>query len=598
MVDTVRPLATIQNLLADNVAGNISAQDLRDAIISLWVNTVPLWTDVAHVSGQAVRRPDGNVYQANDAIPLGSGFNIGTTGPTWSLVLDGSGKINGIASGTLITVETDGTPTASSMQELGDRMRSTKQIEAPGGGGFILSNWDISTQGSAVGFLELASNIMYLPIASRLETDGASRPFFEAFGPVITTPSPTTATTEFAAAASIHQFEIINPNRGIANSYTVQRPPGATDATECNFTVRLNSFTDEPPLIDYKRDHPQGATFTLGPGQTTITLPSPGFFIENTRLYITVESEAGDNLRLLGQTIDIDPSGVTDNQDVPYLDTVGRVSVNTTLAYASEIRSDEQIQDLVAAMFTGGTQNGITVTYRDNDENDGVIDLTVTGGVPQPGPSVSDFTINIPSTVNVGTDLNNQRTIAFDTVQTAQIASLDLVITTGTDQNITPLPTTDGSHSRQVTLAGIDTTAAGTVVFQIRGTTTGGQTIMSNSVTINIRAVSADEQAYYGTRATNDFATVNTNLLTAVDVQPPGSQYTISGSWPNGHTIGILEPTDRPITSIVETAFNQETLSTWTRTAAARTINGQSYDLLTQVNNGPTGTFDFRVTHG
>lgn len=595
MVDTVRPLAAIQNLLADNAAGDISAQDLRDAIISLWAQSIPVWTDVAHISGQLVRRPDGNIYIANDAIPAATGFTIGTTGATWALAIDGSGKLTGITSGRLVTVAPDGTPTQSSLEEQADRIRSTKQIEAPGGGAFILSNWDISTQGAAVGFLERASNIMYLPIASRLETGGASRPFYELLGAVVTTPSFTTATTEFASSASVHQFETPNPARQRVDSYTVERPAGATTARNCNFAVRLGSHSAEPPLVDYKRDHPQGQTFDLGPGQTTITLPSPGFFIEDVNLFITVESEEGDNLRLLGQNVDINPGGTPNNQPVPYLELVGRTSVNTTLALQSEVRDDENIQDLVAAMFTGGTHNGITFTY---DDVDGFIDATVGGGVPQPGPSITNFSIDIPATVTTGTDLNTSRTVQFTTVQTAQIASMDLVVTVGTDQALI-VPSSDGSHSQSVTLAGIDTSSAGTVTFQIRATTTGSQTIMSNSQTVTIRAVTADEQAYYGTRATNDFATVNTNLLTAVDVQPAGSTYTISGSWPNTHFIGILEPTDRPITSIIETAFNQETLSTWTRTSNARTISGQAYDLLTQQNNsGSDGTFEFRVTHG
>ena len=245
-------------------------------------------------------------------------------------------------------------------------------------------------------------------------------------------------------------------------------------------------------------------------------------------------------------------------------------------------------------MFTGGTHNGISFSY---DDTDGFIDATVTGGVPQPGPSITNFSINIPATVNTGTDLNNARTIQFTTAGTSQLATMELVVTPGTNQTLT-VPSSDGTHTQSVTLAGTDTSSPGTITLQIRATTTGSATIMSNSQTVTIRVVGADEQAYYGVRPTNDFATINPGSLTAVDVQPPGTQYTISGSWPATQFIGILEPTDRPITSIIETAFNQETLSTWTRTAAVRTINGQAYDLLTQQNNGPTGTFDFRVTHG
>lgn len=55
-----------------------------------------------------------------------------------------------------------------------------------------------------------------------------------------------------------------------------------------------------------------------------------------------------------------------------HLDVVG--GTNETYAYTSEIRTNEQIEDLVGAMFSGNTETGITVTYQDGD---GTIDLVV-----------------------------------------------------------------------------------------------------------------------------------------------------------------------------------------------------------------------------
>lgn len=595
MVDTVRPLATLQNLLADNVAGDISAQDVRDVLLSLWVQTIPFWQDIAHDKGQLALR-EGRVYEANDPIPAGTGFVIGTTGATWQLVLDGSGLFPTVPNGRLLTVDGTGAPIASSLIEVTDRITSDKQIEVPGGGGFILSNWDVSAQGAIIGFEELASQTMYLPVASRLETAGATRPFFELLGPSGNTTALANTSEEFATASDTHQFQYVTSERALVTSYTFERPVGAANAIECNLTIRLNSHTDPNPLVDYQRDHPQSETFTLAAGSNTITLPSPGFFPADTTLFVTIESLFNDNLRLLGQTIDVDPGPGTNNQPVPSFTTARRTSTSTNLAYQSETRTLEQFQDTVAAMLTGGTHNGITVTY---DDVDGFIDLSVTGTTPPLSTegSVSAFSINIPATVNVGTDLNNARTVQFTTANTTDIATLELVVTPGTNQTIT-VPASDGAHSQGVTLAGISTAAAGTITFQIRGTRQGGQAIMSNVQTVTIRAVTADEQAYYGVRPTNDFVSVDLSLLTAADVQPPGSQYTISGSWPATQFVGILEPQDRPITSIIETAFGTETLTTWTRSAGARTINGQLYDLLTQQNNGPTGNYEFRVTHG
>ena len=593
MVETVRPLADVLNLLADNSAGNISAQDVRDAIISLWVNSIPLWTDVAHLQGQLVRRPDGRIYQANDTIPISSGFVVGTVGATWSAVVDGSNLITGVTAGTILTVDGSGLPTSSSISETSTRVRSVKELQIPGGGGGLtLSNLDITAQGLTIGVRDLATNSMYLPIATELTTAGTQRPVDLGLGVVQTVFSQTEQGTNIAASLSQIQFSSENTLAGTAINFSLVRPAAVADAANCNLIVRLNSHSDPNPLIDYKRDQAQSQGFTLTGQSPVITFPVPAFFPGTVDLFITIVSDDGDNLNLLGGNVDLGAGA----QDIPAGTIQGRLSTPRPLAYQSEVQSTEQLQDLVAAMFTGGTHNGITFAY---DDTDGFIDATVTGTTPPASGdgAVSALSINIPSTVNVGTVLNGARQITYTVTNASDIATLNLVVTVGTDVALT-VPGVDGTLTDNVTLAGINTSIAGTVTFQIRGTRTGGQVIMSNTVTITIRAISADEQAYYGTRVTNDFATVALASLTAVDVQPSGSTYTISGSWPTTNFIGILEPTDRPITSIIETAFNQETLSTWTRAAAARTISGQSYDLLTQQNNGPTGTFEFRVTHG
>ncbi|MGI9251133.1 MAG: hypothetical protein ACR2PR_08045 [Pseudohongiellaceae bacterium] len=91
MVQTVRTFDALVALLADNTDGEISPEDLRDAVVSLWQNTIPNWTDVAFVSGQLVRRPDGRVFEANAAITAGTGFVLGSTGATWRPALAGLG---------------------------------------------------------------------------------------------------------------------------------------------------------------------------------------------------------------------------------------------------------------------------------------------------------------------------------------------------------------------------------------------------------------------------------------------------------------------------------------------------------------------------
>ena len=496
------------------------------------------------------------------------------------------GAATGVAAGTVPMKAVDGTLGDSSITEADESVMVSKPFADIGS--VLVGNWQLSNGGSTILVTDMAQNRFAYPIASLFDpSTGSDDPFYTDIAQTTTTSTTGTAAETFTGSQIQFKFQISTAGR--RESYVFDSA-ATSDVTDCNLIVRASSHTDTTPIFDYKRAT-GGTGFTLGSGNTTITLPVPQFFEDNQIVYITIAAGSGQTLELRGETQTIDGTQET----VPHIDINFRETTNFDIV-TRNTASTEYLQDLVAAMFTGGTHQGITVTY---DDVDGTIDLEVTGTTPPigPSPAFSNFSINVPATVNVGTDLNTARVVTYNTQGTTDIASIVLVVTVGNNVNLT-VPSADGTHTANVTLSGISTASAGTVTFQLQGTTTGGATIMSSTQTVTIRAVTADEQAYYGVRATNDFATVDTALLTAVDVQPPGTQYTISGSWPATQFIGILEPTDRPITSIIETAFNAETLSTWTRTASARTINGQAYDLLTQENNGPSGNFEFRVTHG
>ena len=212
-----------------------------------------------------------------------------------------------------------------------------------------------------------------------------------------------------------------------------------------------------------------------------------------------------------------------------------------------------------------------------------------------PVPSLHNFSIDIPSRVDLNTDLNVQHTLTFDVTNYSHLTALELVVTTGTNQTLS-LPVRDGTQTNVVTLAGIDTSSAGTVTFQLSGTHSGG-TVTSNVVTINVADLQAHEFAYYGSRPTNDFDSVATNLLSSEDVSVSQVSYVINLQVPNGSFLGILSPEDRDPTSIIETTLNTESINDFTATLSVRTINSVNYNLLTlQNNSGFTGTFNYRVT--
>lgn len=220
-----------------------------------------------------------------------------------------------------------------------------------------------------------------------------------------------------------------------------------------------------------------------------------------------------------------------------------------------------------------------------------------------PLPSLHNLAINIPSRVDLNTDLNNARTITFDVTNHSRLTALSLIVTTGDDKTLT-LPLSDGGQSQSVTLSGIDTSAQGTVTFQLSGTYAQG-TVTSNVVTINVQNLVANEQGYFGPRPSNDFPTVDLGLLTAVDVTTGGSSFDMVVSVPNGETLGLLLPQSRNATEILNTVSGRfaykpsdpSVTPTFTLTTNVRTINSEAYDLLTTVNNsGFTATFSYRVT--
>ena len=276
--------------------------------------------------------------------------------------------------------------------------------------------------------------------------------------------------------------------------------------------------------------------------------------------------------------------------------TVFRIQISREeLAYMSDLptpRTDTEIFTKFADSLRVGA--GLALV-RDNTAE--TVTINVMG---QSTPSVSNFTINIPSTVDVNTNLNTDHTVSYRTSGGGTISSAVLVVTGGDDISLNT-PSGDGLHTQTVTLTGTSTTSPGTIQFAVRVTYDDGTIITSNMITVTIRAQLPQELAYYGTRATNDFATVDLSTLTSVDVAPPGTQFEIRTALANNHFLGILMPTDRNLINIQELTFNvpvpfDGTGGGFTATANAREIGGTQYILYTHQNqSGFDGNVDFRI---
>lgn len=175
-----------------------------------------------------------------------------------------------------------------------------------------------------------------------------------------------------------------------------------------------------------------------------------------------------------------------------------------------------------------------------------------------------------------------------------------MAVTDGDDVAIT-VPSSDGTHTVPVTLSGIDSSSPTTVTFQLRGQTTGGETIMSNTYTVTVRTVQLSEFGYYGIRPTNDFSTVSLSELTQFNVTQAGTVFNIpETSWPSQQYLGIVLPNDRELVRLTNPNAPDPTsniLGDFVTTTDARTENSVTYTTYTEQNlSSFTGTIALQGT--
>ena len=191
-------------------------------------------------------------------------------------------------------------------------------------------------------------------------------------------------------------------------------------------------------------------------------------------------------------------------------------------------------------------------------------------------PSLNSLTINISSRVDLNTDLNNSRTLTFNATEVSELTGLTLLVTTGDNKTLT-VPVTDGAQTQNVTLSGIDTSTESTLTFRLEGAYDGG-TVLSNTVTVNVRDLAAHELVHFGhipqAETANDIVFANDDINTAE--QTDGS-FTVSGIPNTGlHRVYFAVPEDfDDVVSIVQAGFNITNQFTETQ----RTIDSRVYDI-------------------
>lgn len=216
-------------------------------------------------------------------------------------------------------------------------------------------------------------------------------------------------------------------------------------------------------------------------------------------------------------------------------------------------------------------------------------------------PSAHNFSIDIPSRVDIDTDLNVSHTVTYDITNRTNIQSVELVVTTGDNKSLT-LPTRDGTQTEAVVLSGITTSLATTVQFLIRVTDKASGTHDSNTITITVQNPPNHEQTHFGhILSTED----QTNIVFANDDiearDDKAGSWTVSGIPASGlHRIYWAVPTaDGSITRVAQGGFTlyESGLSSGNQFTNFTniTIGGQTYNILlmnvgSAVNDNYNGT--------
>lgn len=190
-------------------------------------------------------------------------------------------------------------------------------------------------------------------------------------------------------------------------------------------------------------------------------------------------------------------------------------------------------------------------------------------------PRITNFSIDIPSRVDLDTSLNVSKTVTYDVIHSANISSIELEVTLGDDIALTN-PSSDVTQTESVTLSGITTSAEATVTFKITGEDTQGGTFESNEQTVSVRDLSDDENIYYGLSDSNNPASIDISGLSSSEAVT-GSQEITTGTVTSGQYFIILVPTDHDISTIVDDIFNQDVTNIFVRTANVRQINSINF---------------------
>lgn len=352
------------------------------------------------------------------------------------------------------------------------------------------------------------------------------------------------------------QFELVIPVNRLNFSGTFQV---ITAVTGGNLIVRRESHTG-PEVYNYVTDIDENG-FDKATGSQTLDFEVIQDFRAGVTSYVTIESDtvfalAGNasgipQLTLNTIQFDIDPY-VTESE------AAGSFAAQTA-------KASLEATDLFLIEEADGTKRTITQAQ-----------------LPPGGSGVTsahDLTVDIPDRVDLNTDLNVATQVAYAVTNFSNVTAARILVTPGDDQTLTT-PTRDGSQTEQVTFTGISTAVAGDITFQVELDLTGGGTVTSNVVTVQVADLQPHEQVHFGFidigEAVTDIDFTTDDISTA---ETTAGDYTVSAI-PTDGSLKILYfavPSSFPqITSIFQGSFD---LGTQFAAAVERTIASETYEI-------------------
>lgn len=251
---------------------------------------------------------------------------------------------------------------------------------------------------------------------------------------------------------------------------------------------------------------------------------------------------------------------------------------------------NETVEDIIGNKVVAGT--GISVNYNDTT---GETTIAATGSTFDT-PRITNLSIDIASRVDQNTNLNVAKTITFDLMHSENIdGNLALVVTTG-DNQVISTPFVNGENSKSVTLSGINTSAEGTLTFQLSGTDTMGGVITSNTVSISIRTLEDDDYFYYGLSSSNDPDTIDISGMSRIEATA-GNHNISTGATTAGQYFILLTPDANSVERITDNVLQQDVLSIFTKTEDVRQINSANFDsyVLGPLNSGGDEMYTVRL---